>query len=185
MDSRLTVILVSTAANLRTLESRRARKNLSLSTKHPVGILVNISSSCVMHWTTWLHSRVFSVEGQKWREPPPRTTAAFVRLRTLSAVTILALISSHYHHHHSPLPPPLPAQTPSAGPPPATIVIHRRPRPFRQLTSTRLCPTSSRRFGKRLELVTILSIRTTLTYAGFNPFRSCILAVCVRYSNCI
>jgi len=106
VDSRLTVILVSTAANWRTLESRRARENLSLSTKHPGGILVSISNSRVTHWTTWLHSRVFSAEGQKWREPPPRTTAAFVRLRTLSTVAILALVSSRYHYHF-----PLPTTT--------------------------------------------------------------------------
>lgn len=179
MDSRLTVILVSTAANWRTLESRRARGNLSLPTKHPGGILVNISSSRVTHWTTWLHSRVFSAEGQKWREPPPRTTAAFVKLRTLSIVAVLALVSSRYHHHS-----PQPHHHHRYRPPPPTIAIHRHPRPFCQSTSIRLCPTSSRRFGKRPELATILSIWTSLPHTDFNPLRSCILTVCVRYNDC-
>jgi len=179
VDSRLTVILVSTAANWRTLESRRVRGNLSLSMKYSGGILVSSSSSRVTHWTTWLHSRVFSAEGQKWRKPLPRTTAAFVRLRTFSAVAVLALVSSRYHHY-SPLLPPPPQTLPATD--------HRHPSSSSSFLPTHIDSSLSRELAAFWQAPRACDdslhsrTRTALPRADFNPF-PCILTVCIRYSD--
>lgn len=110
VGSRLTVVLVFTAADLGTLESRRGRENLSLSTKH---LLANSSSSRVTHWTTWLHSRVFG-RGTKVGASRTRATAAFVRLRAFSVVAVFALV---------PLPPPPPSLPVISPPPPLAIPV--------------------------------------------------------------
>lgn len=157
-----------------------SRKLVTMSMKYSGGILVSISSSRVTHWTTWLHSRVFSAEEQKWRKPLPRTTAAFVRLRTFSAVAVLALVSSRYHHYSALLPPP--PQTLSA------TTDHRHPSSSSSFLPTHIDSSLSRELAAFRQAPRACddslhsSTRTALPRADFNPF-PCILTVCIRYSD--
>lgn len=167
MGSRLTVVLVSTAADCENPESRRDRDlNLSLfCTKHLDGTLATNSSFRVTEPRGW-HSRVFD-RGTKVGACRARATAAFVRLRALSVVAVLRAGS---------------ATTTTAGTsaPPSPPLRHswlshrpRRPRPSRRATLTvSLSHTGSRRFDKCLgaydDSLHSLGLNSS-TRADFNP----------------
>lgn len=94
----------------------------------------------------------------------PATTTTTTTITTTSTTTTTTattpslLLHHHHYYHHYIIATTTPSPSlPSSPPPPLAIHYPCRSRPSCQSASARLRPASSRRFGKRPELATILS----------------------------